>query len=150
MKKSRFGIGEWYGQSFVHMSHSDRVVIAKSIHLAKHERVRKPCPFLPGGDCNKAGGVCSIRLYEQLSPGEPAIPHSGTKGMLRAVCPQRFWEDNTIFEFVGNTILNDSDPVIVKEVGFLQKIGGDGRGGRRDEVGRIDSILVDSNSEKLE
>ncbi len=150
MKRSRFGIGEWFGRSFVHMSHGDRIAIAKGLDSPKNEQPRRPCPFLPSGDCNKAGGVCSIRLYEQLCPGEPAVTHRGEKGMLRAVCPQRFWEANTIFEFVGSTILNNRDPIIVKEVGFLQKVGSDSSGGRRDEVGRIDSILVDSSSKKLE
>lgn len=91
-----------------------------------------------------------MRLYEQQSPSEPAVVCEGKNGKLRITCPQRFWEANTIFEFVGGTILDDCDPIIVKEVGFLQKVGGGRSGGRKDEVGRIDSILVDSKSEKLE
>ena len=149
MSKSRFGIGEWYGHSFVHIAPEDRVRVAKSLLLPKRDQPGRPCPFLVGTKCNKAGGVCTIRLYDQVTSDGSAVVHEGEGGELRTVCPNRFWEDTTIFRHVGGSILDDPDPINVKEVGFLKRVVDDARKGGRDEVGRIDSILVHSDTSDL-
>jgi len=59
-----------------------------------------PCPFQLGLACNKKGGVCSLRQYKQIGDG----PVSGV-GPVITTCPQRFLESNTIFRWVGETLL---------------------------------------------
>ena len=56
----RFGIGEWYGHSYLNLPQKQRQQFARgdSNHL---------CPFrIAGGPCIKRGGVCSFRLYEDI------------------------------------------------------------------------------------
>jgi hypothetical protein len=68
-------------------------------------------------------------------------PVAGPQGGLRATCPYRFHEALNVFRWVGETILGDSNPKLVGEVGFLEASATtDAEGG--DDVGRIDMVLV--------
>ena len=65
--------------------------------------------------------------------------------MIRALCPYRFHQANTVFRHVGERLLGDPQPVQVGEVGFLESTGNlDSAKG--EDVGRIDMILVKSNA----
>lgn len=128
----RFGIGEWYGRSFLQLSASERKALAET-------KTKQACPFRSGGgDCSKRGGVCSFRYYEE--DDGIAIPIVGEG--LRVLCPRRFEEGDDVFEWVGETILGTPNPSVAKEVGFLRS---DDNGG---DVGRIDMVLANEESNR--
>ena len=98
-----------------------------------------PCPFrMNGGPCTKKGGVCSFRSYEDV--GGAAVPAVDAGADLRVLCPRRFEEDMTIFQWVGETILGTSTPALATEIGFLRANDG------RTHVGRIDMVLVNQQA----
>ena len=65
---------------------------------------------------------------------------SGHEAGLRVLCPRRFEEAQTIFQWVGEIILGTSSPDIVREIGFLKAEDGSGH------VGRIDMVLTSRQS----
>lgn len=104
------------------------------------------CPFrtdIAHPTCTKPGGVCSLRLY--TDDAGPFRPVEGDRGMVRALCPYRFHQDNTAFRHIGARLLGDPTPVQAGEVGFLESTGNlDSAAG--EDVGRIDMILVANNT----
>ena len=131
-KTRRFGIGEWYGYSYVGLTSDQRRAYSRSPGS-------QPCPFrIKGGSCTKKGGVCSFRLYQD--DGGVAVPTSDEEDGLRVLCPRRFEEDTTIFQWVGETILGTPTPEIATEIGFLKSEGGNAH------VGRIDMVLANGAS----
>jgi len=64
-----------------------------------------------------------------------------TTGTPVTTCPTRFLKNNEVFRWVGETILGNGDPKIVTEVPFLMS-GKKKNSTGKDEVGRIDSVLV--------
>lgn len=145
--QSRFGIGEWYGRSFVDLSSQERREFARIQGLRKDAKPVQPCPFqsAPGQqvNCNKVGGVCSLRLYEKARLTDEVSLAPGVNGELRTVCPNRFEERDTIYRWVGETILKCASPIVLKEIGFL-KAPSEGKQPEEagDNVGRIDKVLV--------
>jgi len=100
------------------------------------------CPFQPSNaTCNKKGGVCSLRLYEQNDGGEV----SGV-GPPITTCPNRFQEEGYIYRWVAQTLLETDEPVILSEIGFLDKLRPEnGEVNSTDEsqiIGRIDNVLL--------
>ena len=73
----------------------------------------------------------------------------GNEGRLRTVCPNRFEEEGFIYRWVGERVLGSSAPVVVNEVGFLERVSGEGARASKDEVGRIDKVLVLPDSKPL-
>lgn len=144
---SSWGIAEWYGQDIRAMS-SDERLAAASVALETREKrmknVEQPiCPFLStvraGARCNKPGGVCSIRAYEDAAPVKlPDDPPA-------AVCPNRFLETasgQSIFAYIAKELFGvASGAVVVKEIPFLHKVDGDGET-RSSKAGRIDWIVI--------
>ena len=127
----RFGIGEWYGRSFLQLSATERRAFATT-------NVKRACPFrVGGGDCTKRGGVCSLRYYEEDDGFASPISGQGP----RVLCPRRFEENDDIFEWVGETILGTPEPSIAKEVGFLRSED------KSSDVGRIDMVLANEVSD---
>lgn len=113
--------------------------------LDQQWRGEKACPFrtdIAHPTCTKPGGVCSLRLYSDAAGKFEAV--AGERGMVRALCPYRFHQDNTAFQHIGNQLLNDPNPIQAGEVGFLESTGNlDSAPG--EDVGRIDMILVAGN-----
>lgn len=113
--------------------------------LDRQWRGEQPCPFrtdVAHPTCTKPGGVCSLRLYSD--DGGTFHPVDGQRGMIRALCPYRFHQDNTAFQHIGNRLLDDPAPIQAGEVGFLESTGNlDSAPG--EDVGRIDMILVAGN-----
>ncbi|WP_017842817.1 NotI family restriction endonuclease [Methylotuvimicrobium buryatense] len=148
----RFGIGEWYGHNLTQLTGEERRQIAEEVLKTKKERIPQPCPFQArkkDAICSKEGGVCSLRLYSYAKhPGTDramGVPVDGKQGELRATCPYRFHEELDVFNWVGETILDDPEPLLVGEVGFLEAgATTDNEGG--DDVGRIDMVLVSSKT----
>lgn len=127
---SRYGIAEWFGQDVISLTKEEREKFA-DISLTPGKisgKVNLPiCPFLsqliPNSECNKAGGVCSIRKFEQKEDGSgaPSMDES-----IVCVCPSRFLEKfedgTTLFSWISETVLAADSPIIVKETPFLRKV----------------------------
>jgi Restriction endonuclease NotI len=114
--------------------------------LKRQQAEELPCPFRTDRahpTCTKPGGVCSIRLYSEQ--GKKVFPLTGERGRLRALCPWRFHQDGAAFKKVGEKLLGDSNPILAGEIGFLKSTGNLDSSPDED-VGRIDMILVKSNS----
>src|SRR5438132_6975634 len=96
--RSRYSIGEWYGGAFEQLSAKQRHDQA-TLEIGAKTITGLDCPFQRNRICNKKGGVCSLRKYEQI--GDQRVTLTGP---LITTCPNRFVEDNTIFRWVGETI----------------------------------------------
>jgi len=151
-----YGIGEWYGRSFVRLTVQERRRYADLQSLPKRERPSQACPFRSRPDvtdtCTKEGGVCSLRLYKRDGRTGRVSVAPDEEGDLCTTCPYRFYEDGLIFRWIGETILEHSTPRIVREVGFLERDTGTPLGeddGAREDVGRIDHVLVRPNTATL-
>ena len=150
----RFGIGEWYGRSFVHLTEVERAEFA-ALAQSHTNATAPPCPFMTttgGGRCSKIGGVCSLRLYEQVAPatGETKVV-DGDEGELRVVCPHRFKQEGIIYSEIGCHMLGTPHPEIVGEVRFLQRANaGEQDSQESEDVGNIDNVLVHPNRALLQ
>ncbi len=124
----RFGVAELYTRDFAKLS-SEELRRLVSIPHAEHF-----CRFR-GAQCNKKGGVCTLRAYEKREIIAPVV------GPLITVCPQRFFEDGEVYRWIGETLLGSPQFCVATEVDFLQ-----GETQAADEegepVGRIDTILL--------
>lgn len=139
----RFGAGELYGFDFCALPP------ARIRELASASFRSQPCPFRatapgePTRKCNKRGGVCSLRQLEQgpdgkvVGVGEPVI-----------TCPNRFLEGSVVEEWVGETLLGTSRPVVISQLPFLMGKA-QSEGGDEDAVGKIDEVLVNPGGEPL-
>lgn len=132
---SRYGIGEWYGRLITRLNKDER---AKYSTIKKAKKV--VCPHRNDLEmCNKKGGVCSIILYRKGEDNSVIVDPKSDD--LVTICPNRFWQNNTIFKEIGQTILNTENPKVLKEVKFLQSIDFQGRM-KNDYAGKIDTILT--------
>lgn len=117
-----------------------------------------PCPFRqeadPDARCNKKGGVCTLRPYTRVIDNKvTAEPPFVT------MCPNRFWQNNEIFRWVGQEVIGTSKPTLIREVDFLERLtpstaGDEPSAGSEDPataasegkegkpVGRIDLVLM--------
>ncbi len=153
----RYGIAEWYGRPFLALTEQERRNFAQLQKILKKARPAQACPFQSRQGhpvaCNKEGGVCSLRLYERRTDSGLVRPASGELAHISTTCPSRFEEDQTIYRWVSETILGCENPLVVAEVGFLERprpeAGADTRGQAGDDVGRIDRVLVVPNSKPL-
>lgn len=118
---------------------------ALTARLDRQHAGEQLCPFrtdVTHPTCTKPGGVCSLRLY--TDEAGPFRPVEGDRGLIRALCPYRFHQDNTAFGHIGERLLGDPKPIQAGEVGFLESTGNlDSAAG--EDVGRIDMILVADN-----
>jgi len=145
-----YGIGEWYGRSFVHLTPEERLTYAELQLQPKRERADQPC--LPRSTpratvlCTKEGGVCSIRLYKQGGATGQVGVAPNEAGILCTTCPYRFYEAGRVFRWIGEQILGHGDPLVIGQVGFLEREDGrvvaDSEQSGPDDVGRIDHVLV--------
>ena len=145
----RFGIGEWYGFSFLDLTEERRRRFAE-IQLGKREDIPCPAQTRPGRTvlCKKRGGVCTLRLYQKHPETGLAKPVAGNAGRLRTVCPSRFEETGLIYRWVAATILSDAQPHVLSQIGFLDRLPGQEHGDAvRRGVGRIDNVLVSCPSD---
>ena len=86
-----------------------------------------------GFHCTKLGGVCSLREYAQtVVEGPPTVAPTGS---LRTTCPYRFLEDGEIFKWVAEVLLGTTAPLVLREIGFLEAVGG-------GDVGCVDHVLI--------
>jgi hypothetical protein len=170
--KTHFGRGEWFGELFKHLS-PDRsreflVTPNTAMECPFMAQVPKLAPLetkskQPKTACNKAGGVCSLRKFS-----EPRGDGDLSFGPLVTTCPNRFLEDGAIVKHIGQELLGTAFPLFAKELPFLRKpksaeageaiaeteedeevhaISADGLDAGREDVGRIDLVLVDPNDQ---
>jgi hypothetical protein len=64
-------------------------------------------------------------------------------------------ESGTIFRWVGETLLDTSEPIVLSEIGFLDRLKPDETLGQetedgRDFIGRIDNVLVHPNRSPMD
>jgi hypothetical protein len=150
----RFGIGEWYGKSLTQLTAEERQYFASENLKPKKLRTAQPCPFQArkvGAMCTKDGGICSLRAYSHASHPDNGrsmgVPIEGKAGDYRATCPYRFHEALDVFQWVGETLLNDPNPRLVGEVGFLEAGATTDNEAGGDDVGRIDMVLVSNKTQ---
>jgi hypothetical protein len=149
--QARFGIGEWYGKSFIRLGKSKRKAFAGI--QGSPECHKQICPFQTSSEktvyCNKVGGVCSLRLYVKDAQGKVSVADP-PRDRLRCTCPNRFKEGQKIYEWVGETMLGQGQLAVLKEIPFLEStIPPEVAGEEAGEVGLIDNILVVSDSYPL-
>lgn len=140
--RTRYSIGEWYGQNITAMPPVERKLRARK-EVEADAITGTPCPFQLNRNCNKKGGVCSLRLYEQKDKGPVEGLHSPI-----ATCPNRFLEDGMIFKWVSETLLGTSEPVVLSEIGFLDRLENPQNDQAAEDessgevIGRIDNVLL--------
>lgn len=146
--RSRYSIGEWYGEGLESISPAKRLSLARA-ECATDALAGLSCPFQSNATCNKKGGVCSLRKYEQMGDG----PVTG-EGSIITTCPNRFLEADTIYKWVAQTLLQTEEPVVLSEVGFLDRLRTDvvdeAEEDGRDFIGRIDNVLVHPSRQPLD
>lgn len=152
-EKFKYGIAEWLGDSIVSMPIEKRHELADEMLREGRRTPNHPCPFQSYGGrvvkCSKKGGVCSTRLYRlNTTTGNGEIVGQ-EKGVIRALCPNRFLEQGIIFGWIGHTVLGHRAPLVVSQVPYLQRafssIGNVPDNVDEEDfkdVGRIDHVLV--------
>lgn len=151
--KATYGIAEWYGRLFISLSADERRQFLEPSSTPE-------CPFLasvpdlaPKGKtgCSKKGGVCSIRNFIQTDDG-------GTQfGPITATCPNRFLENGSVVQHIGNLLLGSVRPLVAKEIPFLRRNATESEGtdhdppiASRDDVGKIDLVFLHPDKEPKE
>jgi hypothetical protein len=80
--RSRYSIGECYGRPFELMTPKQRYDQA-TLEIGTTTLTGVNCPFQHNRICNKKGGVCSLRKYEQINArsvsGVGPLVHYGRK-----------------------------------------------------------------------
>lgn len=132
----RYGIGELFGHNLEGLSFNDIQQLGLAAITPKK---RQSCRFR-GSVCNKAGGVCTLRIYEKY--GDIAKPCSDD---LVALCPCRFLEDGTVFSWVARELLDATSPMVLSELPFLVSKTGK----KQKAVGKIDNVLVAPKTVRL-
>jgi hypothetical protein len=120
-KKQFYGIAEWYGYRFIDLSNDKRkdLVHVKNTKMAcpYFQQIPALGPQSGNLNCNKSGGVCSLRNFHP--PQEP--DDDITFGPITATCPNRFLENGTIIKHIGKELLGTDNPLIAKEIPFLRR-----------------------------
>ena len=147
--RTRYSIGEWYGAGFELLTSADRFKRAKT-ECETDAILGVACPFQKDSKCNKKGGVCSLRQYQQIGDD----PVTGV-GPVITTCPQRFLETNTIFQWVGETLLQTKEAVVLSEIGFLDRLRSEELEEDEDQdssdfIGRIDNVLVHPSRQPMD
>jgi hypothetical protein len=144
---ARFGVGEWFGNVVAATPGRRKAELSEASTLSVRQAAM-PCPFRQsaerGAICNKKGGICSLRSYrsEITADLETRI---FADGPFVTVCPSRFWHDNAIFRWIGETVIGTASPILIKEVEFLGALGGGGEAEAGEGAGRIDTILINAD-----
>ena len=101
-----------------------------------------PCPFKPGLPlCSKAGGVCSIQLYDEGLDGRIG---SSLEGPV-ITCPSRFEQDYLLVRWLAEIVGFSSDEAkVAREIPFMQSVT------TNKPAGKIDLIVAKSENGHLE
>jgi hypothetical protein len=133
---SKFGIGEWYGLPFASIDNNKRVELS-NLRTPKSQICTFRTELNPEQPCTKRGGVCSLRQYEKNT--ETNFVAATSK--IVTLCPHRLKEGNKIFQWVGETVLGHSEPIIVTEIGFLIREQASELGSTAEDDANLESVL---------
>ncbi len=134
---SRYGTGELYGFDFSTLSPERIRELSQTSHKNMVCPFKRAQPGRPAPKCNKKGGVCSLRLFVKDESGKVE-----GKGEPVTTCPNRFLERNVVAQWVGETLLGTSEPVVISELPFLMGEIQAEEEADQDAVGKIDEVLV--------
>ena len=140
---TRYGTAELFGYNFSGLTPQK----IREYSAAHYKEIA--CPFksiVPGNPtptCSKKGGVCSLRQYSRDADGTVA-----PIGPPVTTCPQRFLEQNLVFEWVGEILLRNPLPLVISEVPFLMGET-ESHEEEADAVGMIDKVLVSVSGQSL-
>ncbi len=101
-----------------------------------------PCPFKPGQPaCSKAGGVCSIQLYDEGPNGR--IGES--LGAPVITCPARFEQDRLLVRWLAEIVgFSPDEAKVARKIPFMQSVTTD------KPAGKIDLIVAKTEGDRLE
>ena len=135
----RYGIAEWFGSPLVALSPEERMKVASS---ALGQERPLPCPFKPGlPSCSKAGGVCSIQLYDEGPNGRMG----DSLGVPVITCPTRFEQDHLLVRWLAEIVgFSPDEAKIAREIPFMQSLTTD------KPAGKIDLIVAKTVGDRLE
>ncbi len=74
-------------------------------------------------------------------------------GPLVTTCPNRFLEDEIIFRWVAEVLLETREPLVLGEIGFLDRLTSTDEivdEDSRDFIGRIDKVLLHPTKQPLD
>ena len=136
----RYGIAEWYGQSFRDLDPIQRQTLAR---IARDGTAKPPlCPFQHQRSCSKRGGVCSLQRVQWAAPDRTGLP----VGPRVVTCPHRFDEAGMLAQWLAEIV--GFEPVttqIAREVPFMQAVANPDRA-----AGRIDLVLAQTAGDGLD
>lgn len=150
-------LGNGTGRSFIHLAQDDRKRFAELQLVDRSLRPEQVClPRSSSGSivsCTEEGGICSIRMYGKAAARNEVFVVPGRRGNLRTTCPYRFQQNGLIFRWIGETIFGHPEPLIAREIGFLERPSDEATaseaGSGTEEVGRIDNVLVHPSREPM-
>jgi hypothetical protein len=87
-----------------------------------------------------------LRMYQKSGDHVSAEDIRLDEGRIRITCPDRFDEGAHIYRWVGETILGDSSPTVLSQIGFLESESTSPEE-QGDDVGRIDNVLVSNHTD---
>lgn len=101
-----------------------------------------PCPFKPGQPaCSKAGGVCSIQLYDESPNGRIG----DSLGVPVITCPTRFEQEHLLVRWLAEIVgFSPDEAKIAREIPFMQSVTTD------KPAGKIDLIVARTEGDRLE
>lgn len=138
--RTRYGIAEWYGQDFISLTATQRVVFAKHA-LGESDAEPPVCPFQPNHPpCSKKGGVCSIQQYAEDDDhrlGQPIDKPVVT-------CPRRFEEESLILRWLAEVAdFPIQETQVAGEVPFMRSTE------TGKPAGKIDMIVAHKQGENV-
>ena len=135
----RYGIAEWYGKPLTDLSIQERKDMAAS---ASGRASARPCPFKPGRPtCSKAGGVCSIQLYDEGNNGRVGV----IQGPPVITCPARFEQEHLLVRWLSDIVGFPPDStMLAREVPFMQSAA------TNKPAGKIDLVVAKTEINRLE
>ncbi len=137
---SRYGIAEWYGHRLLSLVAQERQNFGK-VALGEID-FRPSCPFQHDKPmCHKAGGVCSIQLYEDDGTGHV----QRAEGPPVIVCPSRFEQDNLLIQWLGEIVgFPSADLSLAREIPFMESIA------TNKPAGKIDLVVARTAGDRLD
>ena len=136
----RYGIAEWYGQSFRDLDPTQRQTLARIARDGTAEA--PPCPFQHQQSCSKKGGVCSLQRVQWAAPDRMGM----SVGPRVVTCPHRFNEAGMMVHWLAEIVgFDPATTQIAREVPFMQAVANPERA-----AGRIDLVLAQTAGDGLD
>jgi hypothetical protein len=141
---TRYGTGELYGFDFAALTPEKIRELSNRSHKTVNCPFKPSIPGKPDPRCNKRGGVCSLRQMNQDANGSAIA-----LGEPVATCPNRFLESTVVSQWVAETLLDTSKPIVISQLPFLMGDVKADDDDEKDAVGKIDQVLVNADNSEL-